>query len=301
MRVEWNPVNTRADFLDGLNECFPGWGDQVRYTWYFEPREPHPSPDVLVLKEGNQIVAGTGLTYRRLLSPTNRPLRAAILTGSWTLPAWRGRGLFARVVAESRQQALSKGQDVLLAFVREDNPSRRVLEREGALLAPTFYFRADAASEEDTPPERVFAVDPNAALMEDLWQRVARSGETRFRFHYETVTAFASQFIHRHSATLLLRDEAGHLAIVQDDGRQRLAHLIAFANADSASALHFLKGLAASARADGRTLAVFTSPGPVRLACDEAGFTCGRGFVTVMRESGTSLDAPWSVSGGDRS
>jgi GNAT superfamily N-acetyltransferase len=116
-----------ARYLAALNRCFPNWGDERTFEWAFR------GADFIVHDDE----AGSAVTYRNVSNGT----RAAIMTGSWTLPEARGRGHFSRMIDESLDIARSRDAAMLLAFVTATNPSRRRLESAGATLVPTFYCR----------------------------------------------------------------------------------------------------------------------------------------------------------------
>lgn len=149
----------RDAYLDGLNCCFPGWGGIDRFDWCFSRPLAGRAPDLLLLSDGSTPVAGSAITYRMLELPDGTQVRAGIMTGSWTLPAARGCGAFSRFIEESR--AISP---VLLAFVTQDNPSRRRLEAAGAAAIPTFYCRRATS----LPPARENAV--RFVYSDEEWQ-----------------------------------------------------------------------------------------------------------------------------------
>lgn len=136
----------RRLFLGGLNAAFPGWGGDARFSWCFERALAGRPPDLLVARDGGEVVGGSAVTYRALALPDGARVVAGIMTGSWTLPAARGRGVFTRIVEESL--ALSPR---LLAFVTAANASRGRLEAAGAVGVPTYYCRGATSMPE--PPQ----------------------------------------------------------------------------------------------------------------------------------------------------
>lgn len=297
MRIEVNPAGVREGFLRSLNVCFPGWGDAHKYAWYFEPRPDAPAPDLLVVWIEGQLAAGTGLTYRSLRGPDDEPGSAAILTGSWTDPAFRGQGLFARLVEEARRHARARGNDHLLAFVRDDNPSMRGLLRAGARLIPTFYLRdGSGGSGGGSLP----LVRPSTAeSVERAWARFERRGAGNFRFDHPDARHFASQYFHRHRKTTELSDELGNLAVVLDDGPSLHVLFIDPGDDDPATAVSFLDSLKRYAQGQGKTLMLFTTEERWRAAGDSAGLTELRGSLAVLADDRGS-DGAWTVFGGDR-
>lgn len=129
-------------YLAALNQCFPHWGDRAMFDWCFTRESAGLSPDLLWLCAADGPVAGTANTYRQLRLANGRTVRAAIMTGSWTLPAARGLGAFTRIIAESRTLAAERHAGLLLAFVTTTNASFGRLRDAGAALFPTAYCRS---------------------------------------------------------------------------------------------------------------------------------------------------------------
>jgi GNAT superfamily N-acetyltransferase len=122
-----------ADYLAALNACFPNWGGEAMFDWAFR------GADLLEVRDGERLIAGSAVTYRDVRLPDGDVVRAAIMTGSFTLPGARGRGLFSRFIEESLAVSRKRDCAMLLAFVTGTNPSRRRLEAAGATMVPSFY------------------------------------------------------------------------------------------------------------------------------------------------------------------
>ena len=89
--------------------------------------------------------------------------------------------------------------------------------------------------------------------------------------------------------------------MIQDDGNQSLALFVAMAGRERHSGAVFLRALDEHAGLKNRSLVTFTGDGELRAACEEAGFTRTGGFLAVICETNPPLDAPWRLSGADRS
>jgi hypothetical protein len=124
-------------FLDGANEAFGHWGDEVFFDWAFRRVMAGRAADLLYLEdESGRTIAGSAITYRRL------PDRlAAIIAGSWTRAEARGRGAFSRMLEATRDRARESGA-VVLGFGRMENASRRRFDAVNAGMHPTYYCRS---------------------------------------------------------------------------------------------------------------------------------------------------------------
>lgn len=297
MGIEVNPPGIREAYLRSLNQCFPGWGDANKYAWYFEPRADAPPPDLLVVWNGAQLAAGTGLTYRALHGPDDDTRLAAILTGSWTDPAFRGQGLFTRLVEESRDHARALGYDHLLAFVRNDNPSMKGLLRAGARLIPAFHLRGGSQGTGPDGPLLSAASPPRS--LATAWSRFRKRGANSFRFAYNDASSFAAQFFERHSETVELSDERGGMAIVQNEGLQTHVLFVDAGDESPAAAVSLLNAVQRYALHQGRTLMLFTTEENWRVAGSSAGLAETSGSLAVLTDR-PWIDGIWTVFGGDR-
>lgn len=153
---DWESVDRRY-YLAALNHCFPGWGDERRFDWCFARALAGRKPDLLVLRDGGDPIAGSAITYRMLELTDGTRVRAGIMSGSWTLPAARGRGAFTRILHASREIALTRDAPLLLGFVTATNFSRQGLISAGALEIPSYYCRLSPGQRAVLPAPRVGA------------------------------------------------------------------------------------------------------------------------------------------------
>ena len=193
------------DYLAALNECFPGWGDEAMFSWCFERIMAGHSADLLEVRDDGQLIAGSAISYRNVLLPGGEIVKAGIMTGSFTVPAARGRGLFSRMIDDSLAAIRRRESAMLLAFVTSTNGSCRRLAAAGATMVPSFYCRR--AHGRVTPP---------------VWT----NAEDAARFVY-TDDEWSSQFVDRpHPASLSVTDDfkavvdgAGRMHFLQGDPR----------------------------------------------------------------------------------
>lgn len=130
-------------YLESLNVCFPGWGGRDMFDWCFTRESAGLRPDLMTLHdEAGRAVAGTANTYRRVRLPNGETLVAGIMTGSWTLPEARGRGLFTRLIGEMIEMAAAREAALLLGFYARTNPSAGRLAAAGFGLSPSWHIRS---------------------------------------------------------------------------------------------------------------------------------------------------------------
>lgn len=243
------------EYLEGANRAFGAWGDEAMFAWVFRD-----GADLLFVEEGGRVIAAAGITRRTL--GTGQTL--AIMTGAWTDPAARGRGAFTRMVEEICAIARERG-DVFLGFVRAKNASRRVLERMGAALHPTFYCRSTTIS---TPVASLHAVDPDPDLF--LSSFVYTPAEWRV------------QFLERPNARIECMGVDGRAAVVESTAEYDRVHAV--------SDEQLLQSFAARAHACGRRLFWYATRPPT-IACEWS-----EGFLGTL----PPLVHDWQLQNGDR-
>jgi hypothetical protein len=265
-------------YLAGLNTCFPGWGGRDRFDWCFRRRGAGRLPDVVSLWDGARVIAGNGLSYRRV-EGRGRAAVAGIITASWTLPDERRRGCMTRLIEGSRAQVLAAGGELVLGFVTADNASGRRMQAAGSRLVPTWYCRS-------TGPAAVIAPDesdvPGAGI------RFVYDGDER-----------DGQFGGRPGLVSTVAGREWTAIVEHGDGVDRLLGL----DVPPGEWTGAVSALAAGAHERGRYLFVFTSRRPEAQALGAAGFTLTDGWLTVLnaRAPGAAWsDDPWVVQNGDR-
>jgi len=261
-----------------LNACFPGWGDLRLFDWAFSRRlHGQPPSDYILLSEGNETLAGSGVSYRQVLLPNDVAITVGIMTGSWTLPAARGRGFFSRIIEESVNITAAREGALLLAYVTADNPSCRALLRSGAATFPTSYFiRQPDAGEAKTSAESLTEVDDISDKLINRWQQQYLGF---VRFAYQTPDDWRSQFLYRPSRPRILASNADEFVMIDehDDTDRIVAYLGAYGSFPSG-----LIGAALSRAASrGKKMFAFCSDPDLSKFCLTSGFTERPGFLTV--------------------
>lgn len=300
MNLELNPKEVDEEYLRCINACFPNWGDTRTSDWAFRRRlGPEPPPDRFVLREAGEVLAGSAVNYRRVLLPNGNGIIAGIMTGSWTLPASRGRGCFTRVIEESARITADRSGALLLAFVTETNPSCRQLQKAGAMLFPTSYFVA--AGRPARPGETSPLLRQDDTHLESLVEQWHKRREPSNRFAYDSFSDWYSQFVGRPWKTSLVRTPRGSFAVIESyDSTDRVN---AFFDADDPGGRSLLVALLDRASAARRKLFLFSTAPEVSAVCKELGFEEKPGYLTAMitdwQKLGEALLVPKSDSNPD--
>ena len=307
--VRYNDTALDQAYLDGLNACFGSWGDLDQFAWVFERSSGSHPPDRMAIIDDGEFLAGSAISYRLVRLPNGASMAVGIMTGSWTLPIARGRGIFTTIIEESRQRAEELGCGLLLAFVTHDNPSRRALERAGSALFPTWYVFG--APEGITPASAAFEEAPSV----DEYGVAREAALGRFvRFHYPTLEAFEGQFLQRPMPVEVRRYPSG-VALVERgaDSDRVLSHR------SEVSRAALLEEIASNAAGHGRRLFQLTTcegvprylagkPGFLTaLVASEPDLRAALDTDSPVPSSGALADpllphhlGPWFIEGGDR-
>jgi GNAT superfamily N-acetyltransferase len=256
----------------------------------------------MVLHEAGEWLAGSAVNYRRVRDAGENEMTVGIMTGSWTLPASRGRGLFTRIIQESRKFVAERGGSHLLAFVTHDNASRRRLEAAGSWMVPTHYVFAN----EETPKHEssVEWRPATEAEVAELHERVESARRGRARFSYPEADEFHGQHLMRANPTEVLATDAGDFAVVENAGSNDRTQL--FVPSEGASLEGLLGGLLVRAQARGRGLFYFSTRGGEEEVAAALGLCHKPGFLTVIPACGEAsgkIPEPlraWWIDSGDR-
>lgn len=196
LEVEVNPPGAGEEYLRHINDCFGGWGTPAKFDWCFARQAGGPPADLIVMRLQGRMIAGSAVTYRRVLLADGTPLLAGVLTGSWTLPEARGQGCFSRAIDETLALTAAHGGGLVLGCGTETNASARRIAAAGSALFPTVY----ASSGPGTPlppagPAPAPPADPERALAE-MRDALERAQAGHVRIHY-TPDEWRAQFLER--------------------------------------------------------------------------------------------------------
>ena len=99
-----NPENYKDEYIKYLNQCFNNCCNNKKYDWVFNRTIGDKSSDIILIKdEDNEVIAGSGIIYRKLESQNGCVIDIANMTDSWTLPKARGKGCFSKIIEISRE------------------------------------------------------------------------------------------------------------------------------------------------------------------------------------------------------
>lgn len=222
-KIVLNPAGYEAEYLEKLNECFNNWGGQREYYWGFNRQIGVHSTDFLIIKnEEEEVIAGSAVSYRKL-EGRGKSIDIGIMTGSWTLPAVRGKGCFTRMIHESKDLCKEKNVPYLTAFVTETNASCRRLQSEGSFLFPTYHLFSPEFpfEEEGLPGTEVLQKD--AGTNRAVYERVKESSAAFLHFSYN-FEEFVGQYIERIKETTILKVNKDFVII--EDGQDEVKILL---------------------------------------------------------------------------
>lgn len=292
MELLRNPPDVAKIYLDALNTSFGHWGDERTFEWAFNRQVSGPKSDLMILRDGGELMAGSAVSYRSILTPGGTRSLVGIMTGSWTLPAARGRGAFTRIIEESVALTREHGGALLLAFVTETNASYRRLEAAGSRLFPTRYI-SSALAPATAEPFDIQEIPLNGAR---AWFETFRDARpTGTHFTYADADEWLGQLALRPGKTSLLEAPGVGAALVESAGDfDRLQALCG-------NREQLVERFLARARSIGRRLFLFQSNGQSA----PNGMTAAPGFLTalVADPSGAALLPTihdWSLDSGDR-
>lgn len=195
-RVIENNTDSAEEYLGYLNQCFPGWGDVALYNWVFDRDVGAGRADRIFAYHENEIIGGTGVSYRMITDSKGAKERIAIMTGSWTLPAARGKGCFSHLILAMRDQAIKKGCVLLTAFAFKDNASYGAMLRQNCVALPTVYVRDPLVPTKDCQSDNEFLgrYPVSDKFVEELFVSLQKSENDKVRFTY-SLSEWKGQFI----------------------------------------------------------------------------------------------------------
>jgi hypothetical protein len=286
-----NPPHVQEYYLRCLNQVFGNWGNAEKYFWYFERPTVFPKADVMVLKNGDRVLAGSGVSYRQIRFPHGGEAVIGIMSGSWTLPEARGQGCFTRIIEESIQLTIQKGGAMLIAFVTEDNASSRQLAKAGSALFPSAYIFSTPNTPRPEYAVALRAIPKNNATANEIQERLTTRYRDRVHFVYPSPNDLSDNFFRRAVPTEVLQDETGGIAVIETKPDTYLLHLFAAENHESciASVLNHALG-------DGRKFFMFSTRGEITATCQQLGLGIKNGYITVLMADESKLRNAKNIS-----
>ena len=285
-------ATVRTPYLEGLNACFPGWGDGASFDWCFQRTAGAAPADLFVAEEDGRLIAGSAITYRMFRRPNGVLEPVGCMTGSWTLRAARGRGLFQRMIEDSKVQARRRGCRLLIAFASAGKASRPGLLAAGAVPIEAAFLASPGHG-------------PGAALNPADVDATAAAFATRGGDPGSMAIAYGpgdwrGQMVDRPHPVECWRLGDGLVAVVErtGDGSDRLLDVSCTGCEPFLAAVDRAAAVSHSA---GRRLSVYSLDPAVIAALAARGFTESRAWFYVMA-TGTEPPAPakWWFANGDR-
>jgi hypothetical protein len=271
---ELNRPGIDAAFLRGLQESFGGWGGPAEFEWWFRRRVGGPSADLLTLTEGDELAAGSAISYR-VADLSGADELVAVMTGSWTAPSYRRRGCFGELIERSRETAFRRGTRFLLGISGAHRPSRDPLAAASFATAEAWYLNAETVAPGPLPPRT--ARQPTDDKLA-RWFHEHRPGRG---FVYAPTDVFVEQA--RLSAADVVETSDGHWAICERRADTlQIQAIVSDAPTDPTRVAAALATAAAHARRSGLIALGYTTLAETARAAGELGFRTEPGVVYAM-------------------
>ena len=223
--VDWPELPER--YVDGVMSSFPGYGGVAAARWYLRRQlEGSTKPDILALQDATgNIIGGTGINYRLMRAGGSNEIQVGVLTSSWTADAYRGKGVFKRLIHESLHHVAKNGCSHLLAFVTSANASSYALRSAGATMFATSYLLWQPPGKLLVPEGR----ELREASAGEARTAVLRALERRLSLHitYPSPEAWVDQFVSRPWNTKLLTNGFAFTVLEEHRDTIRLNGIIA--------------------------------------------------------------------------
>jgi hypothetical protein len=326
INVRINPTGVENEYLGCLNTCFPGWGDERTFNWYFRRETAWPRADLIAFEDEGRMVAGSAVTYRSVALANGATVKVGIMTGSWTLPDVRRQGFFTRMIEESNRLAAQKNSALLLAFVKANNPSCRRLAQAGASLFPAWYLSSKSESQTGLSDAAIMRVSQSEPTLDALVERRIGLTKNSSHFAYPSAADFKSQFLERPGGSInILRDQQDNLSVVESSGDADVLQLF-LPTPEFRDVLKALATMVASAASRKRRFLFFSSDPIAADLAPQLGLSCEPGYLATLvsdfgslrgafpENDGAPLEdtglltkpgspwflGPWQIAGGDR-
>lgn len=296
-----------ARYLEGLNECFPGWGNEKMYAWCFARLATGPAPERFVFtNEVGDWVAGTAISFRTIRANGKRWI-SGVMTGSWTLPAARGKGLFPQFIQETRKRVAHHGGVAVLGFAGDvQRASTRKLKDAGSRCVPSMNGIGEVAN---APKESSVKLDVMPIAKTDaemLYARFQARHERAGGFVYDDLASFTGQFVERAQAIDLAHTDGDALVVLE---RGPDTDRVLFMDEGRADRATLYRALWHRAGTKGRKLYAYGVGDAEASAFAAAGLAPRAGFFTILPADDSPEHAAicddltkvtWDYQSGDR-
>lgn len=272
--MKFNDNPNREAYLANLNECFGSWGNQETFQWVFGEAVGSLAPDLFTIEDEGADIAGSALTYRKLRIPGKEDAGMGVMTGSWTLPASRGKGCFTEIIRYSKKKIQERKVDYLTAFVTDTNASSRRLISEGSVLLPTKYVLSQPDGFPVTDPAEVVFMETSEENIGKIFNRRVEKLKNKIHYVYD-LASFRHQFLERQGQGVFLAQSQGEFLILE---KTETSFRILFSTDDSPV---FLSSIAAWAHLQQRNVFFLTTSADAGFS-EASGFKIIPGYFTIM-------------------
>lgn len=275
-KVLLNPANYQDQYIEYMNFCFPNWGQKEQYDWVFNRTAGSLKADILLLtNEEDQVIAGSGITYRNIKTLKGEQRSIGVFTGSWTLPQARGRGCFTQIIQEFLQLCAEKNIDYLTAFVTESNASYRRFQSLGSETLVADNILSDPAVVFDTIDKPVTLIPADIPLFYDHF--------CDFNKHHAgyaySLEAFAGQYVHRNTNVYNLKIDENQFLIEENSTTVRVLYFLSF----DISHFKLLSNWASKTKA--KKIMFFLTNQEQIAQCHEQSFVIVKSYFTINKTS----------------
>lgn len=195
--IEINPKNFQEEYLKYLNQCFNNWGSVKECDWAFKRVVGDLEPDILIIKnENDEVIAGVGIFYRKLVNQTGSIIDIAIAGGGWTLPKARRTGCLSKLLEISHEISAKKNVPFLTSFVMENNTSYGRVKNTGALLIPTYILFSPHKPYSDAIDFSIELIKNQKQVISEVYNKFCKTKNEFVNFSY-TIEEFYQQYINR--------------------------------------------------------------------------------------------------------
>jgi hypothetical protein len=272
----------RANYLSCLNQAFGDWGGEALFDWGFSNTPGLPETRFIQIYDQNEPVAGSAVTFHVLECNSQRNV-AGIMSGSWTLPAWRRKGCLTAFIHESFRVVQEVGANVLFGVMMETNPSYRRWEKVADFLVPSHYCFYEPQDEEAAQQgaEELQLQHENekiVAFIRGLDSSGISDGKVRFSFgEQHRISRYAGY--PGNEAVYIAQDSLGQRAVINENASTLKVTRYDISSGDAQTLFHGLKQLA---RARKKKAYVYTTEHDVMNVLRDSGFVCKKGYFTAL-------------------
>ncbi len=279
-RIIINPENYEDIYIYNLNQCFNSWGGRQEYNWVFNRVVGENQSDIIVIKDKHDdVIAGSGITYRKLIIDDHHVTDIGIMTGSWTLPIAQGKGCFSKIIEVSKNICTLKRVPFLTAFVMESNPSFRRLKNAGSSLISTYHFVSKEIYYSDIKTITVLKKEPK--IYSELYYNFIKAQKGYLKFYY-THEEFYQQYINRSKNTEILQIGDDYAVIEETENIIK----VVFITFNTSSLINNTKALANwGLQTKSKKILIFTTKKEIAEALNILGFEYSSGYFTILNSS----------------